>query len=228
MNRSIAMVCMALAGCATTGRVAALEARVQTLEDLLRDIGVSPEENEARQALEAAEAALRAGDFEGAGRLAGDLRARFPGAEASQRAAEIVAEVAPIGKPAPWSAERWLQGAYDPASKRVSMYVFFESWCPHCRRYVPELQKTWTTLGRDDVGLVGFTRLSRGTTDEVMRTFLAEQALTFPVAVDGGGMFDGLALDGVPAMAVVRDGTLIWKGHPAQVSNELIAEWLAE
>jgi hypothetical protein len=29
-------------------------------------------------------------------------------------------------------------------------------------------------------------------------------------------------------MAVVRDGTLIWKGHPAQVSNELIAEWLAE
>lgn len=225
--RWFTLVALGTFGCASTGRVAALERRLETLETLLAELGVSPEESEARNAMEVAQAALDASDFDTARTIALDVRARFPNTQAAEQAVEVIAATAPIGKPAPWAVERWLQGSYEPSAKKVSCYVYFEAWCPHCRRYVPELQTRFAALGSEQLGLVGLTRLSRGTTDDAMRAFLSENALTFPVAVDPGTMFEGLALDGVPAVAVVRDGVLIWKGHPARLDDDQIRSWIA-
>ncbi|MFT7518621.1 MAG: hypothetical protein ACI9MC_000753, partial [Kiritimatiellia bacterium] len=50
--------------------------------------------------------------------------------------------------------------------------------------------------------------------------------VTFPIGKDGGELTKFYAVSGVPAAAVVKDGVVVWRGHPAKLDATMIEGWL--
>ena len=132
------------------------------------------------------------------------------------------AEQAVVGKEAKLTTVSWIQGQATLDEKPATLFVFWELWCPHCKREVPQLQERYETYKDKGLNIVGITRLTRDTKPEAMRAFLAEKGVTYPVAQDDGAMSDHYAVTGVPAAALVKEGKIVWRGHPSKLSNEML------
>ncbi len=148
--------------------------------------------------------------------------AQHPPAAVAARPREIQARV--VGsKLEDWGEVRWLQGEGTPGG--VDLLVFWELWCPHCRREVPALEK----LAAEHEGLevLGLTRLTRNGTAEEVLEFAKEQGVSYPIGVVGQDLADRLAIRGVPAAAAVIDGRVVWRGHPAELDDATVQGWLA-
>ena len=104
-----------------------------------------------------------------------------------------------VGKDALFVAKEWLQGEDDLDSHRASLLVFWEVWCPHCKREVPALQKTADTFGPQGLGVVGFTQLTRGPKRPQLDKFLDDNGVAYPIALDDGTMSKHYGVSGVPA-----------------------------
>ncbi|MCB9679216.1 MAG: TlpA family protein disulfide reductase [Alphaproteobacteria bacterium] len=133
-----------------------------------------------------------------------------------------IAEEAVVGKEAKLEVAEWMQGDATLADAKATMLVFWEVWCPHCKREVPELEKVYEEMHGDGLNIVGITRLTRNTTPEQLHAFLDEHHVTYPIARDDGAMGDLYAVSGVPAAALVKDGKIVWRGHPASMSREML------
>lgn len=124
------------------------------------------------------------------------------------------------------TVDRWLQGTASLDEGRASLLVFFELWCPHCQREVPRLQALHTDLGPQGLQVIGLTRLSRGVEEEQLLAFLDARGVTYPVGRGTGALAQQLGIRGIPAAAVVRDGEVLWQGHPANLSDGELAAFL--
>lgn len=220
-----------LVGC-VSARMAAIEARLASVEaDLARiqgEPGMSPDrEASAAVVLADATAAWDAGDVPKATALFSRLHADFAGTTADARSARYRDELAVIGAPAVPLPTDWIAGstAYDAAP--VTLVVMFESWCPHCQREVPALQARSAALEAKGVQIVGVTRLTRDTTVDQMRAFLHDHGVRFPIAREDGALSKALAVTGIPAAAMIRDGRVIWRGHPARLDDAVLDRVLA-
>lgn len=231
-----------LAGCAPkslSARVAALEARNTDLERRVAQLeagggGRDPRIAAAELEQEGRKLQAELTDLIAEGRTA-DAQGRCQ-AEASKYAGSRVGttitrtcnELAVVGKEAmPFEVETWYQGQ-PPSPSGDVLVVFFEEWCPHCRREVPKLQETaerWS--GRMNV--VGVTKVSRSSTDEKVRTFLLERGVSYPVGKERDGrMSQYYAVTGVPAAVLLHDGEVVWRGHPARLDDPMIEGLLAK
>ena len=147
-----------------------------------------------------------------------------------QKGRAIEQELAVVGRPAPdtWTIDRWYQGEndLDLDADGPTMVVFWETWCPHCRREVPALQETYERYGAQGLQILALTRLTRGATDQTVTEFIDQNGLEFPIAVETGALSSHFAVSGIPAAAVVMDGEVIWRGHPALISDKLIESWI--
>lgn len=126
------------------------------------------------------------------------------------------------------SVEQWyVDGAIDLKSG-TTLVVFWEVWCPHCKNEVPELQKTWTDYEGKGLKMVGLTKVTKSATDEKIGEFIAEKGVTYPMAKEGdnGAASKAFNVSGIPAAAVVKDGKIVWRGHPGRLSNELLDTFL--
>jgi len=57
--------------------------------------------------------------------------------------------------------------------------------------------------------------------------FLSEQKVTYPIAKEqGDSMSKAYGVKGIPAAAVVKDGKVVWRGHPAKLTDDMIKGWL--
>ena len=110
-------------------------------------------------------------------------------------------------------------------SSGVSLVVFWEKWCPHCRRELPEMEATYQEY-KDRMGFVALTKQSKNTTDEAVQEFIDEHSLTYPMGKEDGSMSNAYAVSGIPAAAVVKDGKVVWRGHPGSLSNDMLDGWL--
>jgi len=145
-----------------------------------------------------------------------DLRGRV-------RTKQDLAEDAVVGKAAKWEIAEWMQGETTLDEGKATMLVFWEVWCPHCKREVPELEATYQKFKADGLNIVGITRLTRDTTPEQLATFLSENNVTYPIARDDGTMGEHYAVKGVPAAALVKDDKIVWRGHPASLNEQMLA-----
>ena len=144
-----------------------------------------------------------------------DLRSRV-------RTKADVREEAVVGKEAKWEIAEWIQGETSLEESKATMLVFWEVWCPHCKREVPKLEETYQKMKGDGLNVVGLTRLTRGTTPEQLDAFLKENHVSYPIARDDGTMGDHFAVQGVPAAAIVKDNTIVWRGHPNKLNDEML------
>ena len=138
--------------------------------------------------------------------------------------ASVMAELALVGTTAKAiDAEKWLQGRAALTDQGMTLLVFWEVWCPHSQRELPRLKPLADRWRSQGVQVIGVTKLSRGKTEEDVLAFLREQNITFPVFKERGSlMSDAYAVSAIPAAAIVRDGKVVWRGHPKYLTDELI------
>ena len=74
--------------------------------------------------------------------------------------------------------------------------------------------------------IVGLTRLTKSSTQEKVEAFVAEHELNYPVAKENGKIAPLFNVSGIPAGAVVKDGEIIWRGHPGKLNDALWDKWL--
>jgi len=154
---------------------------------------------------------------------------KYAGTQAAGYTASLKRELAVVGKDAPadWSIEKWFQGESDVKldGRQPTLIVFWESWCPHCRHEVPKLEQVYESYKDKGLQVIGVTRLTRDATEESVSSFIAEQSVKYPIAKESGALAEYFNVKGIPAAAVVRNGKIVWRGHPVRLTDELLANW---
>ena len=220
---------------AEAGEVEDLRAQVNALQAELAqcltaqgNVG-SAEENEAaaRALFEAAQTAARAGNLKEAQGILDDLMARYGNTRTASRATRLQGELAVVGNMAPRiEADHWFGGEAGQWGE-VTLVVFFETWCPHCRREIPNVNALYRDTYRSrGLTVLGFTKVTRSSTEATVRDFVAEHGLVFPIAKETGSMSEAFVVSGIPAAAVVVRGEVVWRGHPGTLSSEQFDQWL--
>jgi thiol-disulfide isomerase/thioredoxin len=235
-----------LAGCATADQVKGLEEKVTKLEEKVATLEKAPpaaaagktaataansaEETAARELLTSITNLMKENKMDEAKAKYDELNKKYAATQTGKRAKRIGAELEVIGKPAPaeLKVEKWLQGEGEISlsNGKPTLVVFWEIWCPHCKREVPQLQATYDEMKSKGLQVVGLTKLTRNKTEEEVKGFLAEKNVSYPVAKETGDMSKVFNVSGIPAAAVVKDGKIIWRGHPARLSKEMLESWL--
>lgn len=244
MRLHSAIIVAALAGCATADRVQQLEEKVTSLETKVAELekaparsagaaaaapSANPEEEKAAGALyEELSKLMDDGKLAEAKVKVEELKTKYPNTTASKRARKMGDELAVVGNAAPVSieVEKWYQGKVELNGGKATLLVFWETWCPHCRNHVPEVEKTFAELGSKGLQVVALTKVTRSSTDEKVEEFIKEHKLTFPMAKETGSMSQAFAVSGIPAAAVVKDGKIVWRGHPAKLTDDVLKTFL--
>lgn len=118
-------------------------------------------------------------------------------------------------------SDRWLAGEA-AGDEAVTLVVFWEVWCPHCVRELPRLRDLDEL---DGIEVVGLTRLTRDATEGQVAKFVAEHDIGYAIGRDTHGLFERFGFRGVPAAVAVRDGAVVWQGHPATLTDADLARW---
>lgn len=227
--------------CAPKSQVDDLSKRVETLETELKTLkekggsaatakadANSPEEQAAMALMKEIQTAQQAGDFASAKSKLAELQSKYPTTRAGKSAGRMAAEVNLVGTDAkPLDVEKWYQGKTDINSGKATLLLFWESWCPHCQREMPKAEPIYEQYKSKGLNVVGLTKVTKSASDETVKTFIDEKKLTFPIAKENNAaMSDAYAVTGIPAAAIVKDGKVVWRGHPARLTNEMIEGYL--
>jgi thiol-disulfide isomerase/thioredoxin len=208
-----------------------LNTRLASIERKVSQGGSSAELEQKASAAYAEIARLRnAGDYEQAKSKLGEFMKTYGTTRVAQRARKDVQELAVIGKTAPtdWAIEKWFQGEdqIDLTSDKATLVVFWEIWCPHCKREVPKLQQMYTELKDEGLQVVGLTQINKSATEEKVQAFISTSKLSYPIAKTSAKTNTYFNVSGIPAAAVVKDGKIVWRGHPAQLNADKLRSWL--
>ena len=139
-------------------------------------------------------------------------------------------EAAVVGKPAPssWKITKWFQGEDQTKldNTKTTLLVFWDVWCPHCRREVPKIENIHNKLKDKGLQVLGLTKVNRSATDEKIEAFIKDNNLTYPIAKEDGSLSQYFAVRGVPAAAVVKGDKVVWRGHPVRLTLKMLEDWL--
>lgn len=245
MKYTIALLSLGalLAGCgtdpATAQKIADLEERLQKLEQAPPAAAAArpptaqpPIDQEAERAagevLKEANGAYESGDYAKAREKIDELKKEHGTTRAAKAADRILEELNVIGRDAgEMQVEKWFQGNVSFADGKATLLVFWEVWCPHCKREVPKIEATHQQYKGRGLNVVGLTKMSRNITEEQVESFLSENGVTYPTGKEvGDAMSTTFGVRGVPAAAVVKGGKVIWRGHPARINDAMIEGWL--
>ncbi|HCP45598.1 MAG TPA: hypothetical protein DIU15_06135 [Deltaproteobacteria bacterium] len=155
----------------------------------------------------------------------------FPRDRMAQAARTQLAALKLLGKESPeLQISEWLGddlGTMADLRGKPVMLVFWATWCPHCRREMPQLEETWQKFKDDGLVVIGVTRNSRGQTTEKVREYIGENGITVPIAVDPGGTSRAFNVSGIPAAAFVdKEGKVVFRNHPRQITDDMIRKYL--
>ena len=138
----------------------------------------------------------------------------------------LAGEVAALGQPVALDGVTWLQG--EGRLDGPTLVVFFEAWCPHCRRAMPELAELDRTWSDDGLAIVAVTRGTRDTTDDQVMQLVHDSGVHLPVGREDGRVADAAKVSGIPAAALVSGGRVVWRGHPGNLEDGTIRALLAQ
>lgn len=239
-----ALFLVALTGCASQDQVKKLEERVAEIEkkaaaapparpgqgqNAAQGSGDPAKEEAARNLYTQIQEMVGKGDIDGAKAKMTELTANYGDTTTAKRAQSLNAELSVVGKAAPaeLKIEKWYQGESDVhIDKGPTLVVFWEIWCPHCKREVPKLEATYEKYKGKGLQVVGLTKITKSATEEKVQEFITEQKVSYPMAKETGEMSDYFAVSGIPAAAVIKDGKVVWRGHPGRLTDDMINAWL--
>ena len=120
----------------------------------------------------------------------------------------------PVGK---LEVANWVKGKSVDISKGVNVVEFWATWCPPCRTSIPHLTETQVKYKDRGVNIVGVTNEALDTVEPFVNRM--GKKMEYSVAIDKGrstsNKFMGrYNVGGIPHAFVVRDGKVVWHGHP--------------
>jgi non-specific serine/threonine protein kinase/serine/threonine-protein kinase len=119
--------------------------------------------------------------------------------------------------------EKWYQNEIDLHDGQPTVVAMWEAWCPYSYREIPKLEDTYAEYKERGLRIVGVTQVTRSATDEKVLEFLEQKGLSFPMAKHDGTIKAVLnPRGGVPSAAVVLDDRVLWRGHPANMSEAML------
>lgn len=237
----LALLSLLVAGCAQKSEVDALDARLKSLEEKVATLekapakgasaaAANPEEEEAAgKLMQEVQEAVKAGDYASAKTKLADLTGKYAATRAGKAAGRMASEINLIGTDAaPIEAEKWFQGNGDFSKSKATLLVFWEVWCPHCKKEIPKLAEEEGKYKAKGVQIVAMTKVTKSATDEKVAEFIKESKAKYPVGKEkDGSMSKAYAVSGIPAAALVKDGKVIWRGHPARLDDATLDKLLA-
>lgn len=221
---------------ADQAKIAKLEQRLAQLERQVRQNrgraqAKDPAKEKAAGAMltEARQFASQGKADEAKAKLA-QLNKQYAGTNAARAAARLGAELAIVGKPSPkeWKIDKWFQGEKDVqlGAGKPTLVVFWEVWCPHCRREVPKMQRIYESFHPKGLQVVGLTKITKSATEQKVKDFIAQQKVTYPIAKEAGDLSGYFGVRGIPAAALLKDGKVVWRGHPAGLTDKMLQDLL--
>ncbi len=105
---------------------------------------------------------------------------------------------------------------------KVVVLEFWATWCPPCRESIPHLSKLQEKY-KDKIVLIGVSGENR----DVVENFCKKQKeMKYRVAIDdnnktAGIYMGGFGVNGIPHAFIIKEGKIIWHGHPMQIDAEL-------
>jgi thiol-disulfide isomerase/thioredoxin len=225
-----------------TTTVFVLEGQIQTLESKVSELetlrsapqpdSVDPiREEAASQQYHRVESRLHEGKPAETAEAARQFAASYADTQVYKRNRKTLEEMMVLGTRVPqtWAnnIEKTFQGEGQiDLIKGTTIVVFWESWCPHCQRELPKLSETYTRFNDQGLKVVGLTRITKSATEATVTTFIHERAIPFPIAKENGVLADYFHVQGIPAVVVVKEGIVVWRGHPARLTDTQITSFL--
>jgi thiol-disulfide isomerase/thioredoxin len=229
-------------GCATADDVKKLEGKIDELTVKVDQLSKTPQattkgdtankadETAAQNLLKEVQDLMGKNDINGAKAKLAEMEKKYSTTRTFRRAQKLSKELEVFGKDAPKELKisEWYVGNAGSVdiTKGTTLIVFWEVWCPHCKKEVPKLQKTFETYSKKGLQMVAVTKLSRSSSKEKVVEFLQENKVTYPSGKEDGTLSKHFNVSGIPAAAVVKDGKIVWRGHPARLSDDMLNGWL--
>jgi thiol-disulfide isomerase/thioredoxin len=100
---------------------------------------------------------------------------------------------------------------------------FWATWCPPCRKEIPELNEIYRRYQTDGLIVLGVSMDEvQGEGRKVVEPFIEEFKIAYPIAMGDEALVDKLELNSVPtALFVARDGRLFSRIEGAGPPGEL-------
>ena len=120
--------------------------------------------------------------------------------------------------------ESWFQGegTVDLASDDGTVLLFWEVWCPFCQHQVPRIQELYARYQGRGLQVLGLTEQRLDTSADKVRAYIDSRNLGYPVAKTGPGVRDYFNLRGIPSVALIKSGKVVWCGSAERVSDALL------
>jgi thiol-disulfide isomerase/thioredoxin len=128
-----------------------------------------------------------------------------------------------VGDPMPAYAAAYLDGKPLNLANEKGSVVFLNvwaTWCGPCRFETPELQALQNQYAANGLKVIGVS-VDEGDAGAV-KTFVAEQKITYPIAVDPEGRIATLLQTTVlpTSLLIGRDGKIVWRQIGAVMPND--------
>ena len=132
--------------------------------------------------------------------------------------------------------EVWLQGAPVKEWEKDKVYIFefWATWCGPCLAAMPHMEQLHQAFKDNPrMQIIGVNVMDRKT-PEALKEFIKNRPtpLNYTMAVDVDGKktrekwLEPLNVNGIPHAFAVKNGRLIWRGHPSQLSEKTMQAML--
>ena len=134
--------------------------------------------------------------------------------------------ISPEGDPAgKLDVAHWVKGKSVDISQGVNVVEFWATWCPPCRTSIPHLSKTQAKYKDREVNIIGITNEPLETVEPFVKRM--GQKMEYSVAIDNGRatskeFMERYNVRGIPHAFVVKNGKVLWHGHPMDNLEEAI------
>lgn len=108
---------------------------------------------------------------------------------------------------------------------KPTVLVFWASWCPHCVRELPVMNKLYKEYNPKGVNFIG---IDVDSTTSAGKNFVDSHHISFPVAVGSGSVSGNYQITGIPSIFILAKGGVVKAKYAGEVDESTIRSDLAK